>query len=171
VKGWLIDTNLVSEARRARPHDGVIAFLQAQPSETLFVSEVTFAEIRYGIGQVDDPARRADMQAWLDHSARSLFHGRVLAITEDVIVRWKLMIVAGQKRGHTFSQPDLFLAAIAALEDLIVATRDTTPFVEANVPVFDPWSHALHTHGRVFPMQTPASLAEATAIIGKARRR
>ncbi|MFN1208739.1 PIN domain-containing protein, partial [Enterococcus lactis] len=86
--------------------------------------EVTFAEIVYGIEQLADPARRADLQSWLDNSLRPLFAGRVLSITEDVIVRWKTMIVEGRKRRHTFGQPDLFIAAIAALHDLVVVTRD-----------------------------------------------
>ncbi len=72
---------------------------------------------------------------WLNRTLRPLFFGRVLAITEDVIVRWKTLAVEGQRRRHTFGQPDLFIAAIAALEDLVVVTRDTGEFVAAGVPV------------------------------------
>ena len=98
--------------------------------------------------------------------------GMVLVITEDVIVRWKAIVVEGQKRGHTFGQPDLFIAAIAALEDLVVVTRDTAEFVAAGVPAFDPWSSILHAYGKATPITAPAS-AEAVAevILGMRRDR
>ena len=80
-------------------------------------------EIRYGIEQIEEPSRRADIQFWLDHTIRPLFAGNVTPVNEDVIVRWKMMVVHGQKRGHTFGQPDLFIAAIAALEELVVVSR------------------------------------------------
>ena len=89
-----------------------------------------------------------------DRTLRPLFAGRVLAITEDVIVRWKAMVVEGQKRGHTFGQPDLFIAAIAALEDLVVVTRDTAEFVAAGVATFDPWAGILHAQGQATPIKS-----------------
>ena len=125
MRGWLLDTNIVSELRKPKPAKAVTEFVAAQPGELLFITEVTFGEIRYGIEQLEDSARRADINLWLDSTLRPLFSGRVLAITEDVVVRWKTMIVDGRKRGHTFGQPDLFIAAMAALEDLVVVTRDT----------------------------------------------
>jgi predicted nucleic acid-binding protein len=122
-------------------------FVAAQPGELLFTTEVTFGEIRFGIEQLQDPGRRTDVHLWLDRTIRPLFEGRVLAITEDVVVRWKAMVVEVQKRGHTFGQPDLFITAIAALEGLVVASRDISEYIEARVPVFDPWSDVLHAQG------------------------
>ena len=90
-----------------------------QPGDDLYVTDITFAEIRFGIEQLDDASRRADFNLWLDRTMRPLFDGRILPITEDVILRWKMLQVDGQKRGHTFGQPDLFIAAIAILEGLV----------------------------------------------------
>jgi len=59
VSGWLLDTNVISELRRPRPKARVRSFVAGQRLEDLFVSTVTFAEIRYGIETVDDPIRRA----------------------------------------------------------------------------------------------------------------
>ena len=72
------------------------------------------------------------------------------------------MVVAGQKRGHTFGQPDLFVAAIAALQDLVVVTRDNRQFIEAAVPVFDPWASVFHIRGKKGALKAPATL-EAVA--------
>jgi hypothetical protein len=158
LRAWLLDTNVVSELRRPKPNPDVANFVAAQSGEDLYVTEVTFAEIVYGIEQLADPARRADLQSWLDNSLRPLFAGRVLSITEDVIVRWKTMIVEGRKRRHTFGQPDLFIAAIAALHDLVVVTRDIDEFVEARVAVFDPWTHKFYRHGKEALMRLPVTL-------------
>jgi predicted nucleic acid-binding protein len=149
LRGWLIDTNVVSELRRARPSQKVRAFVAGQIGDVLFTSEVTFAEVRFGIEQVSDPARRSDLLHWLDRTLRPLFSGRMLPVTEDALLRWRLMLEAGRAKGHTFSEPNLLIAAVAAQANLIVVSRDTGEFVAAGVPVFDPWNWALHTGGRV----------------------
>ncbi|MBP0574083.1 hypothetical protein J8J27_25625, partial [Mycobacterium tuberculosis] len=94
---------------------------------------------------------------------RPLFEGRILAIDEDVILRWKMLHVAGRKRGHTFSQPDLFIAAIAAVGSLVVVSRDTREFIAADVPVFDPWSETLHARGRSAVVAAPVTLGALAA--------
>ena len=137
--GFLLDTNVLSELRRPRPEPQVLHFLEAQPEELLFVSTVTFAEIRYGIEKLDDPARRADLVGWLDMSVRPLFADRVIDMSEEVILRWRLLLESGRKRGHTFGQPDLFIAAAAAVNNLVVVSRDVEHFVAAGVPTLDPW--------------------------------
>ena len=172
MRGWLLDTNVISELRRPTPATAVAKFVATQPGELLFTTEVTFGEIRFGIEQLETAGRRAEIHLWLDRTLRPLFANRVLAITEDVIVRWKTMVVDGQRRGHTFGQPDLFIAAIAALDDLVVVTRDTDEFVAAGVPTFDPWSSILHAHGKEAPITAPASAdAVAEVILGIRRGR
>jgi hypothetical protein len=158
LRGWLLDTNVVSELRRPKPNPDVANFVAGQSGDDLYVTEVTFAEIIYGIEQLSDPTRRSDLQSWLDNILRPLFARRVLGINEDVIVRWKTMVVEGRKRRHTFGQPDLFIAAIAALQELIVVTRDVDEFVEARVPVFDPWTHRFHRLGKTTLVRPPVTL-------------
>jgi toxin FitB len=167
VRGWLLDTNVVSELRRPRADSKVINFIAAQPGETLFVTDVTLAEIAYGIDQLGNAARRTDLRLWLERNLRPLFAGRTLAITEEVINRWKTMVVEGQKRGHTYGQPDLFIAAIAALQDLVVVSRDVNEFVEAGVPVFDPWASVLHVNGDRTAVKAPATLATVAIAISR----
>jgi predicted nucleic acid-binding protein len=167
VRGWLLDTNVVSELRKTKPDTKVVNFIAAQPGETLFISDVTVAEITYGIEQLSNAARRTDLRLWLDRNLRPLFAGRILSITEDVIVRWKTMVVQGQRRGHTFGQPDLFIAAIAALQELVVVSRDVSEFVEAGVPVFDPWGSVLHSNGSEAAVKAPATIEAVAAAISK----
>jgi len=142
VKGWLLDTNVISELRRARPNARVRAFVAAQPLEQLFVSTVTFAEIRYGIEAISDPIRRAELGDWLVHRVRPMFDQRTLEVSEEVMLKWRLLVEDGRKAGHTFSQPDLIIAATALHHGLTVVTRDTEDFALARVPLLNPWVEA-----------------------------
>ena len=140
MTGWLLDTNILYELQRPRPEPKVVSFVAAQPLDRLFVSEVTFAEIRFGIEQVSSPGRRASLNDWLAHKLRPMFEHRVLPITEDVILKWRLILEDGRKAGHTFSQPDLFISASALHHGLTVVTRDAAEYSRARAPVFDPWT-------------------------------
>lgn len=139
MTGWLLDTNILSELRRPRPEPKVLAFIAAQPLDLLYVSSVTFAEIRFGIELAPDPMHRADLLDWLTHKLRPMFEQRVLPVTEDVMFKWRLMVEEGRKARHTFSQPDLIIAATAAHHGLVIVTRDTGDYQRTQVPLFNPW--------------------------------
>jgi predicted nucleic acid-binding protein len=140
VTGWLLDTNVLSELRRPRPEPKVVAFVAAQPLERLYVSTVTLAEIRFGIELVDDANPRAELNDWLMHKVRPIFEQRVLPVSEDIMFKWRLLVEDGRKAGHTFSQPDLIIAATALEHGLTLVSRDTSEYERARVPVFDPWT-------------------------------
>jgi predicted nucleic acid-binding protein len=139
VTTWLLDTNVLSEIRRRRPYRSVVAFLEEQPLDLLYISTVTLAEIRFGIELVTDANRRAELNAWLTHKVRPLFAQRVLDVSEDVLFKWRLLVEEGRKAGHTFSQPDLFIAATALHYGMTVVSRDAREYERARVPVFNPW--------------------------------
>lgn len=139
MTGWLLDTNVLSELRRRKPERKVAAFIAAQPLESLYVSVVTFAEIRFGIERVSDAGRRAELGDWLAHRVRPMFEQRVLAISEDVMFKWRLLVEEGRKLSHTYSQPDLIIAATALDHGLTVVSRDVSDYRRARVPVVNPW--------------------------------
>jgi predicted nucleic acid-binding protein len=139
VTGWLLDTNILSELRRQKPEPKVLAFVAAQPLEQLYLSAVTLAEIRFGIELLPDVNRRAELNDWLTHKVRPMFEQRVLLITEDIMFKWRLLVEEGRKVAHTFSQPDLIIAATGLHHGLTVVSRDTDDFVKARATVFNPW--------------------------------
>jgi len=139
VTGWLLDTNVLSELRRPKPERKVVIFIKAQPLDALYVSVVTLAEIRFGIELVWEASRRAELNDWLTHRVRPMFDQRILPVTEDVLVKWRLLVEAGKKMGHTFSQPDLIIGATALDHGLTVVSRDTREYEKARVPVISPW--------------------------------
>jgi len=136
---WLLDTNVLSELRRPRHDPRAVAFVSSSPLAQLHISVVTLAEIRFGIELVGDPNRRAELHEWLTHKMRPMFDERVLPITEDILLKWRLLVEEGRKTGHTFSQPDLMIAATALHHGLTVVTRDRSEYDKARVPVVNPW--------------------------------
>lgn len=143
MTGWLLDTNVLSELRRPTPDTRVVAFVAAQPLDGLFVSAVTLAEIRFGIELIADLARRAELNDWLNLKVRPMFEQRVLPISEDVMLKWRLLVEEGRKSGHTYSQPDLIIAASALHYGLTVVSRDTGDYARTRVPLFNPWVDSL----------------------------
>lgn len=139
MTGWLLDTNVLSELRRPKPERRVLAFVAAQQLELLHVSVVTLAEIRFGIENVSDANRRAELGEWLAHKLRPMFDGRVLPVSEDILFKWRLLVEEGRKAGHTFSQPDLIIAATALHHGLTVVSRDTADYIKTRVSLFNPW--------------------------------
>lgn len=142
MKGYLLDTNILSELRRPRPEPKVVAFVSAQPLEGLFVSSVTFAEIRFGIESIDDVHKRAALGDWLHLQLRPMFENRALPLTEDIMLKWRLLVEIGRKVGHTFPQPDLLIAATALHHGLTVVTRDVAGYEKTGVPLLNPWQKA-----------------------------
>jgi hypothetical protein len=136
---WLLDTNILSELRRPRPEPRVVAFVASQPLDELYISVVTLAEIRFGIELIGEFDRRAELNAWLTHKVRPMFEQRVLPITEDIMLKWRVLVEEGRKAGHTFSQPDLMIAATAIDHGLTIVTRDRSDYERARVPVVNPW--------------------------------
>ncbi|MDR3417658.1 MAG: type II toxin-antitoxin system VapC family toxin [Nevskia sp.] len=140
MTGWLLDTNVLSELRRPRPEPKVVAFVEKQPLERLYVSAVSLAEIRFGIERLTDANRRAELNDWLTLKLRPMFEQRVLQVTEDVMFKWRLLVEEGRKMGHTFSQPDLIIAATALHHGLTVVSRDAGGYAKTRVSLFNPWA-------------------------------
>ena len=137
---WLLDTNILSEIRRLRPEPKVLAFIAGNPLDERYISAVTLAELRFGIELLSDgSARRDELDNWLTRTIRPMFDERVLPVTEDIMFRWRILLEEGRKSGHTFSQPDLIIAATAVHHGLTVVTRDRSDFDKARVPVLNPW--------------------------------
>jgi predicted nucleic acid-binding protein len=136
---WLLDTNVLSELRRPRPNLKVVSFVAHAPAAVLYVSSITLAEIRFGVLAVNDQDKRLDLDRWLATTVRPSFSGRVLEVTEETVLIWLKMFQDGRKKGLTFAQPDLFLAATAVQHGLTLVTRNRRDFQMTGVPIFNPW--------------------------------
>ena len=136
----MLDTNVVSEAMKPEPHAAVRDWLDDQASETLYLSSVTAAELMFGIRAL--PAgRRSEKLTEILHGLLELFEGRILPFDLDAARRYADLAAAARSAGRGFPTPDGYIAAIAASRGFSVATRDTSAFMAAGVPVIDPWTN------------------------------
>jgi len=143
ARGWLIDTNVVSELRKGpRAAAPVRAWAESVPRAACFLSRLSIAEIHFGIGRVTDPAFRAELEAWVRDGLLPWFGDRVLEVDGRVLLRWRQLVWDGQKANYTDSQPDALLAAIALVHELGVVTRNTADFERAGLRLLDPWQYA-----------------------------
>lgn len=139
-RGWLLDTNVVSEIRKGpRANARVRHWAETIPPVACFLSMVSVAEIRIGIESVDDVGFRAELEAWLRSGVRVWFGDRILAVDEAVLLKWRRLAADGQKAHYTYSQPDALIAATALVHDLGVATRNSDDFKRAGVALINPW--------------------------------
>ena len=94
---WLLDTNILSEVRRPKPEPKVLAFISHHPLDEFYISIVTLAELRFGIellGAGSD--RRGALHEWLSLTIRPMFDQRVLAVTENIMFRWRVLVEEGR---------------------------------------------------------------------------
>lgn len=148
MNGWLLDTNVVSEWRKISIDPHVKLWTDTQPQDSFFLSDVSFAEIRFGIERTKNDTRRRELTQWLAAKLRPWFTGRVLDISEDTLLNWRRMMEASRVTGNPIGEPDLLIAAMAQEHNLCVATRNTGEFARAGVPVFNPWTNVLEMPGR-----------------------
>jgi predicted nucleic acid-binding protein len=134
----VLDTNVVSEAMKPKPHPSVRAWLNDQAAETLYLSSVTLAELLFGIAALPAGKRKDRLAQALD-GLMGLFRDRVLPFDIDAARRYAKLAVTAKTAGRGFPTPDGYIAAIAASRGFIVASRDTAPYEAAGVPVINPW--------------------------------
>ena len=133
---YLLDTNVVSELRKTKPHGGVLEWLRSVEERDLHLSAVTLGEIPVGIEltRERDAAKAADIEAWADQLAATW---NILPMDAAMFRLWaKLM----HRRSNTVIE-DAMIAATAQLHGLQVVTRDITDFKQFGVRTFNPWTH------------------------------
>ena len=136
----LIDTNVISELWKLAPDSNVLAWIDAQAIETLHLSVLTVAELRYGLATMPEGKRRTIYEERLEREVLPVFAGRVLAFDLDTSKTYAELMARARAEGKAIAKADGYIAATAAMHGLIVATRDTSPFEAGGLVVNDPWN-------------------------------
>lgn len=135
----LLDTNLISEPLRAHPEARVIAWLDAQALETLFLSVITVAELRRGVARLPNGRRREALAERLETQILPTFAGRILAFDLAATKAYAELMSRSLAKGKAIGMADGMIAAIAQTHGMSVATRDTAPFETVGIAVLNPW--------------------------------
>jgi predicted nucleic acid-binding protein len=136
----LLDTNVVSEPLKAAGDANVLAWIDAQIIETLYLSTISLAELRFGIEALPDGKRRDTLHSSLEQRVLPLFAGRILAFDDPASQFYATLRARARAAGQAIAPADGYIAAIAAAHGFAVATRDVAPFAAAGVAVINPWS-------------------------------
>ena len=131
---YLLDTNIISELRRLRPHGGVLAWLESVADSELYLSAVTLGEIQAGIEftREQDVAKADEIERWADMVASSY---NVLPMDAEIFRVWARLM---HRRSDTLYE-DAMIAATAKRHGLIVVTRNVSDFSQFKVDLFNPF--------------------------------
>lgn len=135
----VIDTNVISELWKIDPDSNVLAWIDAQAIETLYLSAVTVAELRYGLATMPEGKRRLIYQKRMENEVLPAFAGRVLAFDLEASRTYASLMARARVEGKAIAKADGYIAATAIAHGLKVATRDTSPFEAAGLTVINPW--------------------------------
>lgn len=135
----LLDTNVLSEQFQANPNKGVLAWLNEQALETLYLSVMTVAEIRAGVALMPQGKRKRLLGENIEENLLPLFAGRVLPFDVSCTRAYAKVLAAAKKAGSGIAAADAVIAATALDGGFMVATRDTSPFEASGLKVINPW--------------------------------
>jgi len=139
VSGFLLDTNIISELIKPKPEPRLVTWLSGTDENLLYLSVLTLGEIRKGVAMLREPARRVQLETWLDSELRLRFAGRILAVDDNVADRWGVMVGRAAARKIALPVIDGLLAATALHYNLTLVTRNSKDVVSTEALVFNPW--------------------------------
>ena len=132
---FLLETNVVSELRRPRPHGGVVAWIQSVDDAELYLASVTIGEIQAGIELTrDQDSAKADaIERWLDQVCNTF---NILTMDGPAFRSWAQLM---HRQSETLYE-DAMIAAIAKVHQLTVVTRNVGDFSHFEVPLLNPFT-------------------------------
>ncbi len=131
---FLLDTNVISELRRARPHGAVVAWLNQTADENLHLSGMTLGELQAGAEKTrdQDPEKATEIERWIDRVEETW---NVIPVDGRIFRIWARLM----RRRSDDLYEDALIAATALVHRLVVVTRNTRDFAELDVKTLDPW--------------------------------
>lgn len=135
----LLDTNVISEPIKLAGDVKVLTWLDAQMVETLYLSTISLAELRFGIASMPTGKRKDTLHTSLEQRILPLFAGRILPFDEATTEAYAALRALARAQGQAIAAADGYIAATAIQHGLMVATRDTGPFEAAGLTVINPW--------------------------------
>jgi toxin FitB len=137
---FLLDTNVVSEWTKPRPNPGLIKWLGQVEEDEVFLSVITFAELRHGIERLPTGQRRRQLDEWLRSELPRRFEGRIALVDGAVADEWGRLVARRAARGRPMQAMDGLIAATAQVHGLTLVTRNAADFESSVKSVLNPWT-------------------------------
>lgn len=137
---FLLDTNVVSEWTKPRPNPGVVEWLAEVNEDEIFLSVVTFAELRHGIERLAPSARRRRLDEWLSNDLPLRFEARIIGVDGAIADEWGRWVARREVRGAPIHAMDALIAATAQVHGLTLVTRNAADFQTSVKSVLNPWT-------------------------------
>jgi predicted nucleic acid-binding protein len=137
---FLLDTNVVSEWVKPRPNAGLTEWLSHVEEDDVFLSVVTFAELRFGVERLAAGARRKSLDEWLRIELPVRFEQRILLVDGAVADEWGRIVARSTGRGRPIGAMDALMASTAEVHGLTLVTRNARDFEGAVKSVLNPWT-------------------------------
>ncbi|ACU97361.1 type II toxin-antitoxin system VapC family toxin [Saccharomonospora viridis] len=135
----VLDTNVVSELLRRAPDAGVVAWVDRLPVESVFITAVTAAELRYGVARLPDGRRKQVLDVKIGELLTEDFEDRVLPFDTGSAAHYATIVAARERAGSPISAADAQIAAICRYYRARLATRNVGDFVGTGVELINPW--------------------------------
>ena len=136
---FLLDTNVVIETVRPRPHRPVLDWIEAQNPSDLFLAAQTIGELVRGARKVKEQERRGRFERWIEQDLARQFDRRVLPFDGRTGAIWGRVMGDGDRAGRRPSAADAQIAALAIQHELILITRNVRDFAQFDVRLLNPW--------------------------------
>ena len=135
----LLDINVISEPLKASADQKIVDWINAQNVETLYLSTIGLAELRFGIAVLPEGKRKDVLYSSLEQRVLPLFEGRILSFDIAASQAYATLRSKARAVGQIIAPADGYIAAIAITNGLAIATRNTKPFIAAGLTVINPW--------------------------------
>ncbi|MBI1297239.1 PIN domain-containing protein [bacterium] len=136
---YLLDTCVVSELMSRQPNQRVIAWVNDNDSELLYLSAITIGELQRGMARLPVSQHKRDLAEWIQQDLIVRFQHRLLAIDVDVMLTWGDLVARLEAGGRILPSMDSFIAAIALHHGHTLVTRNERDFAGTGVTVVNPW--------------------------------
>lgn len=134
------DTNVLSALMQQQPDTQVVAWLDNQHAESIWISSITLFEARYGLALLSPGQRKSLLQERFDQLVQDDLENRVLPFDADAATQAAQLAAERKARGRPVDMRDTFIAGIAMARRATLATRNTRHFDDLSVPVVNPWA-------------------------------
>ncbi|HEX4076335.1 MAG TPA: type II toxin-antitoxin system VapC family toxin [Candidatus Acidoferrales bacterium] len=137
---FLLDTNVVSEWVKPQPDPNVLQWFAQVDEDSVWLSVITFAELRLGVERMAAGRRRTALAAWLENDLPARFEGRIIGIGLGIADAWGKCMARCAKQGRAVGAMDGFLGAMVLAQGFTLVTRNTEDFAPLGIPVLNPWT-------------------------------